>query len=351
MKKILLFTFVLSTLYLVPAGAQGGLLKKVTGAMKNELLGTGKNGNSANQDPEPACACNDAEQVVGLGGKLQIDYKESYISSMDDGSLLLQNKMTGEYFIVKDGNTIGPLAAGDPRILGNSDAGDNAGSIEALLLRYKGYISKTGNKYLITFGGKSYGPFAQISSFTIPKSKDKFAAIVVESIPVTEAEGQKMDDAINNAKTEQEKMALAMQYTQMMQQKIMEGGGPSSMTPKLITNIPNALSDFSSFMGGRLNGNAKYDDILMIAYNKISDLQGKTVITLKNEHIGASDLFVNTANTKYAVYNYGTIIFSDGTSLADLFNPRLVKTGNQVYIAYMYYSPKKNAIMQCKIPF
>lgn len=350
MKKILLLTIVLSTLYLVPAGAQGGLLKKVTGAMKNELLGTGKNGSSANQDPEPSCACNDAEQVIGLGGKLQIDYKESYISSMDDGSLLLQNKMNGNYFIVKDGNTIGPLADGDPRIAGYSDSEEN-NNADALLLRYKSYLSKSGNKYLITFGGKSYGPYAQISSFTIPKSKDKFAAIVVESIPVSESDGQNMDAAIKNAKTDQEKMALAMQYTQMMQQKIMEGGGPGTMTPKLITNVPGAMSDFSSFMGGTLNGNVKYDDIVLVAYNKISDLQGKTLITLKNEHIGTPNLFVNTANTRYAIYNYGTITFSDGASLSDLFNPHLVKSGNQVYIAYMYYSPKKNAIMQCKIPF
>jgi hypothetical protein len=351
MKKPLIFLIVLSSLYITPAGAQGGLFKKVTGAMKSELLGTGKNGNSANQDPEPSCACNDAEQIVGLGGKLQIDYNESNITTMDDGSLLLQNKMTGEYFIVKDGVVTGPLAAGDPRIAVYSDAGENVKADDYLVMRYKGYISKSGDKYLITFAGKSYGPFAQISSFVIPKSKDKFAAIVIENMPVSEAEGKKMETAINNAKTDQEKMALAMQYTQMMQQKMMQGGGPGSMTPKLITNIPDALTDFTSFMGGTLNGNAKYDDILMVAYNKISDLKGNTVINLKDEHLGVSDFFVNTTNTKYAIYNYGTIMFSDGTSLADLFNPHLVKSGNQVYITYMYYSPKKNAMMRCKIPF
>jgi hypothetical protein len=34
-----------------------------------------------------------------------------------------------------------------------------------------------------------------------------------------------------------------------------------------------------------------------------------------------------------------------------LFNPHLIKTGSQVYLAYTYYSPKKNAMMQCKIPW
>jgi hypothetical protein len=29
----------------------------------------------------------------------------------------------------------------------------------------------------------------------------------------------------------------------------------------------------------------------------------------------------------------------------------LVKIDGKVFLAYMYYSPKKNSIMQCKIPF
>ena len=103
--------------------------------------------------------------------------------------------------------------------------------------------------------------------------------------------------------------------------------------------------------GGNLNGNIKYDDILIISYDKIIDLKMNTVLTLKQDAIGAKDLFVNTSNTKYAFYNYGALTFSDNTSLAELFNPQLVKVDGKVFIAYMYYSPKKNAIMQHKIPF
>ena len=77
----------------------------------------------------------------------------------------------------------------------------------------------------------------------------------------------------------------------------------------------------------------------------------KVVLTLKSESIGAKDLFVNTTNTKYAFYNSGTLTFSDNTTLTDLFNPHLVKVDGKVYISYMYYSPKRNAIMQHKIPF
>jgi hypothetical protein len=103
--------------------------------------------------------------------------------------------------------------------------------------------------------------------------------------------------------------------------------------------------------GGNLNGNIKFDDILIMSYDKIINLQMKTVLTLKQDAIGARDLFVNSGNTKYAIYTYGTLTFSDNTTLSELFNPHLLKVNGQVYLAYMYYSPKKDAIMRCKIAF
>ena len=81
------------------------------------------------------------------------------------------------------------------------------------------------------------------------------------------------------------------------------------------------------------------------------DLQGEILITLKPEFIGAQSLFVNASNTKYAIYNYGNLVFSDDKTMSELFNPHLVKAGENIDLAYMYYSPKRNAIMQCRIPF
>ena len=49
--------------------------------------------------------------------------------------------------------------------------------------------------------------------------------------------------------------------------------------------------------GGTLNGNMKYDDILIYAYDKIIDLQMKVVLKIKPEAMGAKDFFVNTNNT------------------------------------------------------
>jgi hypothetical protein len=104
-------------------------------------------------------------------------------------------------------------------------------------------------------------------------------------------------------------------------------------------------------LGAIMNGNIKYDDILMVANDKLLDLKGNTVMTIKPEDARSEILFVNTQNTKYAVGGYGNLTFSDNTTLSELFNPHLVKTDGKVYLAYMYYSPKMNSIMQCKIPF
>jgi hypothetical protein len=351
MKKLLFLMIAVSLTASNPATGQS-LLKRVTKSVSDELLGKPAEGSNkfANQ-PEPASACEGAELIIDLGGTLKLDYTEISIKTGDDGSILLKDRITSKYYIVKDGKTQGPVPEGDPRLAGFENMGEASTSKEAILLMYKEYITKTGDKYQITFGGKTYGPYAQVNSFTVTRSKDKFAAMVTENIVVTDEQGKKMDEAIKNAKTDQEKMELAMKYSQEMQQKMMQGGGPSSITPKLVTNIPNATFDPMKSGGGTLNGQIKFDDILVVAYDRIIDLQGKTVLTLSQEAIGTEQMYVNTSNTKYAVYNYGTLSFSDKTSIPELFNPHLVRVDGKVYLAYMYYSPKNNSVMQCKILF
>ena len=91
------------------------------------------------------------------------------------------------------------------------------------LAKYKPYITKSGDKYLITFAGKKYGPYARIDNFTVSKSKDKFAAMATETVVVTEDQGKKMEEAMKNAKSDQERMDLAMEYAQQMQQTMTAG--------------------------------------------------------------------------------------------------------------------------------
>jgi hypothetical protein len=160
-----------------------------------------------------------------------------------------------------------------------------------------------------------------------------------------------MEEAIKNAKTDQEKMDLSMQYSQEMAKKMQQGGGIMNTLPKIVTNIPGVTSDPMKPSSGVLNNDIKFDDILFKEYDKITDLSNKVILTLKPEMQSSEDIFVNTSNTKYAWYHYGTLTFGDGTVMSDLFNPRLLKANGQVNLAYMYYSPKSNAIMQCKMPF
>lgn len=316
--------------------------------MANELLGIKE---KPAPEPEPASACAQAEVIMDLGGKYKLNYKEVNISVTNDGRVLVQDKETGKYYVIQGTVTTGPFSKNDPRVAEFEavNVGDN--TIEGFILKNKPYISKSGEKLLITFGGKSYGPYAQINTFTVSKTKEKFAAVVVENVLTSEAEGKKMEKAMENAKTDQEKMDLAMQYAQQMQEKIVSSGGISTTQPKLVSNIPGLTFDPITSMGATLSGNMKYDDILFVSYDKIIDLQGKTVLTLKPEVIGGGQLFINTDNTKYAVFDYGKLTFSDKTALPDLFNPYLTKVDGKIYLAYMYYSPKKNSIMQCKVLF
>ncbi len=353
MKKPILFLLAIFIFFGNPVNAQAGrLLKKVTKSVSNSITGTPDSDSKASkEEPEPKCACDQPESILDLGGTLELMYSEISVSVRDDGAILIKDRISGDYYIAKDGASQGPIKAGDKRLAGfeGVDAADAPKGTNAWANNE--YISSSGEKYLIKFNGKSYGPYSQIREFKIAKSKDKFAAVVIENIPVSEAEGKKMDDAIKNAKTEQEKRDLAMQYTQQMMKKVQEGGGPMSTMPKLVTNIPGVTYDPLRSVGGTLNNNIKYDDILFKTSDKVIDLSNKVLLTLKPEAQNTESLFVNTDNTSYAYYNYGTLTFNDGTVMSELFNPHLIKADGQVYIAYMYYSPKKNSILQCKIPF
>jgi hypothetical protein len=294
-----------------PATSQG-LLNKVKNSVSRELSGTsgGSAGkNASDPAPEPSCACSDALIIMDLG-KFKVDYKEISISMKDDGSILVKDKISGKFYVAKSGVTEGPYGEGDPHTKGFDPVGDdneNADNGDEWLSKYPGFISKTGGKYLIKLDGKSFGPYAQINDFALSRSKGKFAAVIIENLLVTEDQGKSMEEAIKNAKTDQERMEIAMKYGQQMQQKMTQGGGPGSLQPKLVSNIPGATNDAIKIMGGSLNGNVKYDDILVVTPDRIIDLQGKSILSLEYGTTYES-LFVNSSNSGYAGYNYG---FSD----------------------------------------
>ena len=353
MKKFM-FYFLAACIFIGnPAtGQKSGILNKVTRSVSNEVLDKPAAPVKAKIEPEPKCANDQAIVAMDLGGKLQLDYAELSISMLSDGRILAQAHGSDEYYVAKDGKTTGPYKAGDPQIADFVPKDNNDKGEAAFLARYKPYITKSGEKYLITFAGKKYGPYAVINYFTVSKSKDKFAAMATETVAITEDQGEKMDQAIKNAKSDEERMQLAMEYAQQMQQSIVQGGGPEAMQQKLISNVPNVTYDPMKIPNAMLNGEIKYDEIVMTTFdNKIYDLHSKLLFSLNMDGAGLKNVFINTNNSRYAIYSSGTLTFSDKTVMSDLFNPYLSKADGKVFLSYMYYSPKNNAIMQYKIPF
>ena len=352
MKKSFLFLLAMCIVTGNPLEAQiNRLLNKVTKSVvaDSKIPASSSQSENANKEPEPKSACENPELIVDLGGKLKLMYSELSINVRDDGAILLKDRQGSDYYIVKNGAPEGPIKAGDPRLAGFDNQEESSSSKPESWANNEN-ITKSGDKYTIAFGGKSYGPYAEIQQFKVTKSKDRFAAVVVQNVANSEASLKKMEEAMNNAKTDQEKLDLSMQYAQEMAQNMQKAGGMSGTMPKLITNIPGVSWDPLQ-SPGNLNNGIKFDEILIPSYDKIIDLKNKVLITIKPEAGASKKLFVNTPNTNYAYYNYGTLSFADGTTLPDLFNARLIKSNGAVSIAYMYYSPKSNAILQCKIPF
>jgi hypothetical protein len=349
MKKSFILLLAFALFIALPAGAQvGKFLKNVKNAVQQDLLGTPDN---SKQLPEPNCACNDAIFIFDVG-KYKVDYSELNINILDDGGIVVQDRLTNNYYVVRGGVTEGPLKTNDPRIRQYEvyDMGDEGR--DDIFLKYKEYIKRQGDKYLITFAGKSYGPYAQIQRFAVTRSKDKFAATVTETIIATEDDSKKMEEAINNAKTDQEKIELAMKYSQQIQDKMMSGGGPGSILPKIISNQPiQNLSENFNIMGSLYSTTMKYDEILLMTESGITNLDGKVICPLAFGMYDPDKIYISSDNTRYAKYDYGTLTFSDGKVLSDLFNVSLMKSDSKIYLTYMYYSPKKNAMLQCRLPF
>lgn len=352
MKKSFVFILVMVFLTVTPSFSQS-LLKKVKSAVAKELLGTPTgSGTAGSKAEEPSCASDQAELILDLS-VYKFDYGELYISVNKDGRILVRDRISGNYYIVRDGKTNGPLSATDPAVKGfNAGLEEDPDDYDQdqITRKYGQYISPSGDKYLITFNGKKYGPYAVIGQFAVSISGDKFAAIVTASLPVTESQAKNMEKMIQQAKTDEERMELAMKFSQQMSQSVVNAGGSEAILPQLVTNIEGTSIDLTS-EGGTLSGDIKYNDIVSISVLDIKDLKGKTLVTLKQEDAGLDKIFINTDNTRYATYNDGTLHFNDNTELNGLFYPHFLVSDGKVVLAYMYYSPAKNAIMRYHVPF
>jgi len=369
MKKTLFLTLVFFLFSINYTNAQlSKFVKNVKNNVQKDMLG----GQDQNQNtgkktmPEPACACTDAIPVLALD-KFQLDYSEISISSDMDGNLLVSSRHDLDYYIVKDGVTKGPYKKGDPALVSFGVTGDelennndnvttNNTKEPDFILKNKEYFTKAGEKYMITFMGKKYGPYARINQFVVNRDRDKFAAVVIENLSVAEELNKKMEAEANNAKTDEQKMNIAMKYAQQIQSSIMEKGVPNT-APSFITSVPglSVEPNIFSMSEAQINSDFKYDEFLLYyPYgNTITDMKGKEIMKYATDKVTVnfSKLFISADNSRYVFDNYGTLTFNDNSKLPDVVNPHWLKANGKVYLAYDYYSPKSNSIMQCKIPF
>jgi hypothetical protein len=349
MNKSLILSLILCMLSITQSNAQlGRLMNNVKRSVAKELLNN--DGNDSETAPEPSCAREPADVIFNVG-KYDINYAECYVDVLEDGSVLLNDTPTHNYYISKNGVTEGPYKEDNAKVTRFKQAlqGDEN---EDIITKYKDYISGKENKYMITFKGKTYGPYTNIGSFAVTKSGDKFVALVGDNPFLTSDEGAKLEEEMKNAKSDIERTQIAMRISKLMEEQLNSTGNFLGATvPKVISNVPNVTKDSLTILGSEFNSSMKYDDILLVSSNTIMDLSGKTLLTFDSSNCSPESMFVFSDNSKYACYKYGTLTFSDGSTLSELFSPHLVKHDGKVSLAYMYYSPKRKSIMQSEIPF
>lgn len=354
---VCIFSFSLCFLVSLTTNAQlGRIVNKVKNQAVDKVLGNSDQTQQVNEKTvkkEPDCACTDAKTILEFTENIKVDYSEYSFSVTDDGKILLIDKLEGKYYIVKDGIKKGPYTDMDPEVRQFDIPDKNYNSeqkTEELMAQYKGIIVPAGEKYLIKFNGKTYGPFTIISSFSQNQSKTKFAAMVIQDVIMNEATGKSMEERMKNAKTDQERMALSMEMSQQLQQKMMANGGSMEMSPKLVSNIPGAKYDMS--MQGSFSSKVKYDEIVFMGYDKIMDLTGKILIKLDPAKVNASDgLWLSSDNSQIAAFDHGTLNIGEDKVCNEVFCPYVSKMDGKVFLTFMYFSPLHNAIMQCKVPF
>jgi hypothetical protein len=352
--------FLLSIIFLL-AGALnyssqaqlGGLLNKVKNKIVDKTLGNDTGSKTGNQAKEPDCASEKDKVVFEFDKGYKVDMTEITVC-IQNGDILLFSKLTSKYFVKKKNSDSpeGPYEADNPEVTRfNCNSTVSSSEKKDFSIIYPEFVSRSGEKYLIKFGGKSYGPYAVIMNFVVSDLKSKFVAQVIPDMMFTEKENQELEKESKNADnmTMEQKMALAKKVQDKMMQKTMSGT-PMDFQMKLISNVPNADNNPGATV--MYSSSIKFDEIVCLGAGQIMDLSGKTIFTYDIQKVNPYDgMWLSSDNTRYVTYSYGLLKFSDGKVCNEVFSPYLVKEEGKVYLNYLYYSPKRNAIMQISTTF
>jgi hypothetical protein len=355
MKKTLLLSviFLLAGALNYTSQAQlGGLLNKVKNKVVDKALGN-DSGKTGSQAKDPDCATTNDKVVFEFDKGYKVDMTEITVC-IQNGDILLFNKINSKYFVKKRNSESpeGPYEADNSEVTRfNCNSTVSSNDKKDFSLIYPEFVSRSGEKFLIKFGGKSYGPYAVILNFVVSDLKSKFVAQVIPDMMFTEKESKELEKESKNADnmTMEQKMALGRKVQEQMLQKA-ASGNPMDFQLKVISNVSGVNSNlgatvmYSSFI--------KYDDIVCLGNGQIMDLTGKTIFTYDIQKVNPNDgLWLSSDNTRYVTYSYGLLKFSDGKECNQVFSPWLVKEGDKLFLNCLYYSPKRNAIMQISTAF
>jgi hypothetical protein len=290
-------------------------------------------------------SCDDGEIVFKFDGKMKLNYTETQVCISKNGSLLLSEKFSENplYYISEKGKVTGPVKEGDLRLqafdcLGNNDDTQSK------------YVSESEGKYYITVGAKKYGPFASVTNFTITRDESRFVAITLKDgftggfdMKDVEEVTKKMENA-----TQAEQIALAMELSAKMEKQITTNTDEAT---QFVTNIQGI--NWKKEMGQKFNNTVKNNEICILRDDgSITDLTGKVIFSnTGNEYHDYNNFWISRDNKLQAWFDYGTLRISDGRMIENVFSPIVQTEAGVDFLSYFYYSPDKDAIMKCKIPF
>jgi hypothetical protein len=351
---LLLIIFLLAGALNYSSQAQlGGLLNKVKNKVVDRALGKESGDKTGNQAKEPDCATINDKVVFEFDKGYKMDMTEITVC-IQNGDILLYSKLTNKYFVKKRNSDSpdGPYEADNSEVIRfNCNSTVSSNDKKDFSLIYPEFVSRSGEKYLIQFGGKSYGPYAIILNFVVSDLKTKFVAQVIPDMMFTEKESKELEKESKNADnmTMEQKMALGTKVQQKMMQKA-TSGNPMDFQMRVISNVPNVADNLGATV--MYSSAIKYDEIVCLGAGQIMDLSGKTIFTYDMQKVNPYDgLWLSSDNTHYVTYSYGLLKFSDGKECNQVFSPWLVKEEGKVYLNYLYFSPKHNAIMQISNTF
>jgi hypothetical protein len=324
----------------------GGLLNKVKSKVVDKALGNDSGSKTGTKAQEPGCATENDKVVFEFDKGFKVDMSEITVC-VQDGDILLYSKLTSKYFVKKwnSEDPDGPYEENAPEVTRFvCHAASSSDEKKDFSILYPEFVSRSGEKFLIKFGGKSYGPYAVIMNFVISSLKTKFVAQVIPDVMFTEKEGTRLEKESKNATTMAQQMEMARKVQEQMMQKAV-GGNPMDFQMKIISNVQGVADNLGAMV--QYTSAIKFDEIVCLGAGQILDLSGKTIFNYDPQKVNPYDgLLLSSDNARYVTYSYGVVKFSDGKECNDVFSPWLSKEDGKVYLNYLYYSPKHNAIMQ-----